>query len=120
MSRTTFRRTAATGPDAIGGSDPFIMQTDGKAWLFASAGLADGPLPTHYEPPESPVKNLMYSEQGSPASKHYESPDNQANPSRERRLPLRVHDLPAHGASHRGRDEPDAAVPLRAPARLLL
>ena len=45
----------AKGADAIGGHDPFIMQTDGKAWLFAPTGLADGPLPAHYEPPESPV-----------------------------------------------------------------
>ena len=28
----------ARGPDAIGGQDPFIMQTDGKAWLFAPLG----------------------------------------------------------------------------------
>ena len=31
------------------------MQADGRGWLFAPAGLADGPLPTHYEPQESPV-----------------------------------------------------------------
>ncbi|MDX6307241.1 MAG: formate dehydrogenase major subunit [Nocardioidaceae bacterium] len=71
----------ASGPDAIGGSDPFVMQTDGKAWLFASAGLADGPLPAHYEPPESPVLNEVYAQQDNPASKHYESPVNDANPS---------------------------------------
>ena len=34
----------ATGPDALSGKDPFVMQTDGKAWLFAPAGLADGPM----------------------------------------------------------------------------
>ena len=37
------------------GDDPFIMQADGKGWLFAPAGLLDGPLPAHYEPQESPV-----------------------------------------------------------------
>ena len=41
-------------PDALAGSDPFIMQADGKAWLYAPAGLVDGPLPAHYEPQESP------------------------------------------------------------------
>ena len=36
------------------------MQADGKGWLYAPAGLADGPMPTHYEPQESPVANLLY------------------------------------------------------------
>jgi formate dehydrogenase major subunit len=56
----------ARGADAIGGDDPFIMQADGKAWLFAPAGLADGPLPTHYEPQESPVANRLYRQQRNP------------------------------------------------------
>jgi formate dehydrogenase major subunit len=43
------------------------MQSDGKAWLFAPAGLADGPLPTHYEPQESPFPNLLHRQQRSPA-----------------------------------------------------
>ncbi len=71
----------AIGPDAIGGSDPFVMQTDGKGWLFASVGLADGPLPTFYEPPESPVRNRLHAVQSNPASKHYDSPANVANPN---------------------------------------
>jgi formate dehydrogenase major subunit len=50
----------AKGMDAISGSDPFIMQADGRAWLFAPAGLLDGPLPTHYEPLESPSTNALY------------------------------------------------------------
>jgi formate dehydrogenase major subunit len=50
----------AKGMDAIGGSDPFIMQADGKGWLFAPGGLLDGPMPTHYEPLESPVDNPLY------------------------------------------------------------
>ena len=37
------------------GTDPFIMKADGKGWLFAPTGLVDGPLPTHYEPVESPA-----------------------------------------------------------------
>ena len=36
----------ATGPDALAGDDPFIMQGDGKGWLFVPTGLIDGPLPT--------------------------------------------------------------------------
>ncbi len=71
----------AHGPDAIGGSDPFIMQTDGKAWLFAPLGVADGPLPTHYEPPESPVANALHSQQKNPSLRHFTQSANPINPS---------------------------------------
>ncbi|MCW2806640.1 MAG: fdhA 2 [Marmoricola sp.] len=71
----------AKGPDAIGGTDPFIMQTDGKAWLFAPIGLADGPMPVHYEPPESPVHNSLYAQQNNPAQRRVEHPTNPINPS---------------------------------------
>jgi formate dehydrogenase major subunit len=64
----------ATAQDAIGGADPFIMQTDGKAWLFVPSGLADGPLPTHYEPRESPVRNPLYKRQSSPAHQEIGGP----------------------------------------------
>ncbi|MBO2453410.1 molybdopterin-dependent oxidoreductase [Actinomadura barringtoniae] len=50
----------AKGPDAISGAEPFILQADGRGWLFAPAGLVDGPMPTHYEPQESPVDNPLY------------------------------------------------------------
>lgn len=50
----------ATGPEALRGDDPFIMQADGKGWLYVPAGLEDGPLPTHYEPQDSPFPNLLY------------------------------------------------------------
>lgn len=59
----------ALGFDWLGGSDAFIMRSDGKAWLFAPAGLVDGPLPAHYEPYESPVKNLLYQQQSNPVAK---------------------------------------------------
>jgi formate dehydrogenase major subunit len=72
----------AKGPEALGGSDPFIMQTDGKAWLFAPLGVADGPLPTHYEPPESPVPNRLHpTQQNNPARQFVDSPENPVNPS---------------------------------------
>ena len=71
----------AKGPDAIGGHDPFVMQTDGKAWLFAPLGLADGPMPTHYEPPESPVHNPLHSQQSNPARRSLDDPRNPVNPS---------------------------------------
>ena len=45
---------------------PFIMLSEGVARIFAP-GLADGPLPEHYEPWESPVSNLMSGQQSDPA-----------------------------------------------------
>ena len=44
------------GMDALDGRSPFIMIADGKSSLFVPSGLKDGPLPTHYEPVESPVQ----------------------------------------------------------------
>ena len=35
----------ATGPEALRGDEPFIMQADGRGWLFVPSGLVDGPLP---------------------------------------------------------------------------
>ncbi|MBV9019175.1 MAG: formate dehydrogenase-N subunit alpha [Ktedonobacteraceae bacterium] len=67
----------ATGMDAISGNSPFIMQPDGKGWLFAPKGLKDGPLPTHYEAVESPVHNAMYHQQSNPTAKYFKDrPDN--------------------------------------------
>ncbi|MGY4928125.1 formate dehydrogenase [Streptomyces sp. 900105755] len=50
----------AEGVAALRGDDPFIMQADGKGWLYTPAGLEDGPLPTHYEPQDSPFPNALY------------------------------------------------------------
>src|SRR5690606_19480576 len=44
----------AKAEHALAGTDAFIMQTDGRAWLYVPTGLVDGPLPAHYEPQESP------------------------------------------------------------------
>ena len=60
---------AKTGLGAHSGTDAFIMQSDGKGWLFAISGCKDGPLPEHYEPVESPVKNQMSSVQNNPVVK---------------------------------------------------
>jgi formate dehydrogenase major subunit len=71
----------ATGVAAISGDDPFIMQGDGKGWLYAPSGLIDGPLPTHYEPAETMVRNPLYTQQANPTRKVYERSDNLTNPS---------------------------------------
>jgi formate dehydrogenase major subunit len=52
--------------NGAGSKHPFIMVAEGHARLFA-AGLADGPMPEHYEPVESPMVNLMSSQQSNPA-----------------------------------------------------
>jgi formate dehydrogenase major subunit len=81
----------ASGVDAIPGDGPFIMNGDGKGWLFAPVGLADGPLPVHYEPVESPVPNLLYDNvQYDPLVKTPDRPDNPYNPPQDPRFPYVV------------------------------
>jgi len=58
----------ARGPAALGGADPFILQANGKAALFVPKGLADGPLPVHFEATESPLRNRLYGQDTSPVS----------------------------------------------------
>ena len=77
-----------TGMDALGGNDPFIMEADGKSMLFVPSGLKDGPLPTHYEPVESPVTNPFYrSHQHNPAVKLWPRPGNEYHENADPRYP---------------------------------
>ncbi len=57
----------AKGVEALSGIDAFIMQADGKGWLFVPSGLEDGPMPTHYEPQDSLFENALYRQQHNPA-----------------------------------------------------
>jgi len=66
---------------ALAGTHPFIMQDDGLGWLFAPNGIVDGPLPTHYEPYESPVHNPMYPQQSNPGTQTFAREWNPYNPS---------------------------------------
>ena len=50
----------AKGMAAIAGNQPFIMKPDGVGWLYAPGAVKDGPLPTHYEPIESLLGNVLY------------------------------------------------------------
>ena len=70
----------AVGPDALDGTDAFIMKEDGVGWLFAPTGMADGPLPTHYEPHESPTHNALYTQQQSPTRLTIKREDNLSRP----------------------------------------
>jgi len=67
---------------ALRGDEPFIMQADGKGWLYAPSGMLDGPLPVHYEPHESPARNPLHPEvQASPTRQRFPRPDNPYNPT---------------------------------------
>lgn len=69
------------GPEGLAGDDAFIMQSDGKGWLYAPKGMLDGPLPTHYEAQESPVANALYGQQQSPTRRLFPRKDNLSAPS---------------------------------------
>lgn len=71
----------ADGVEAIEGIDPFIMQGDGKGALYVPQGLIDGPMPTHYEPVESPFRNPLYGQQANPTRLEYRRDDNPMNPA---------------------------------------
>ncbi|GAX89955.1 formate dehydrogenase [Effusibacillus lacus] len=66
--------TAKAKDDGIGmdfhsGSEPFIMHPEGRIQLFGA--LADGPLPTHYEPVDTPVANPLYKQQHNPCTIYF-------------------------------------------------
>ena len=56
-----------SGEPAQSARTPFIMLPELQGRLFAS-GLADGPLPEHYEPAESPVRNAFGRQQVNPVA----------------------------------------------------
>lgn len=92
----------AKGLDTISGDDPFMMQPDGKGWLFAPTGLLDGPMPVHYEPVESPVRNALYGQQCNPARFEYPRRENiMARPYEDPRYPhvLTTYRLTEHHTS---------------------
>jgi formate dehydrogenase major subunit len=65
------------------------MMADGRAWLYTPTGLLDGPLPTHYEPIESPVRNPLYPEVGaSPVAITWNRPENPLNPMQSGAYPV--------------------------------
>jgi formate dehydrogenase major subunit len=75
------------GLDAHSGTDAFIMKADGVGWLYVPTGLVDGPLPTQYEPAESPVRNPLYAQQSSPVFKYWSHDANRLAASGDGRFP---------------------------------
>ena len=58
-----------------GGYYPFIMKPEGLSRLYGP-GMAEGPMPEHYEPWEAPITNPMSKQQNNPAFKIWR-PDEQ-------------------------------------------
>jgi formate dehydrogenase major subunit len=78
----------AEGDAALSGDRPFLLHPDGLGWIWVPTGLADGPLPAHYEPWESPVRNPLYpKQQNNPPAMSKERPDNQYANSPDERFP---------------------------------
>ncbi|MEA2355269.1 MAG: formate dehydrogenase major subunit, partial [Solirubrobacteraceae bacterium] len=71
----------AKAEHALRGDEPFVMQADGRGWLYAPTGLTDGPLPTHYEPRESPFENKLHGQRANPTTEEYDRPDNRYHPA---------------------------------------
>ena len=78
----------AQGMAAHPGDAPFLMHADGLAHLFVPEGLADGPLPTHYEPLETPVENALYAQQQNPAVRRHPRSDNPIAAPMDPRYPI--------------------------------
>jgi formate dehydrogenase major subunit len=84
-----FRPTGnESGLDGIPGDAVFILHEDGLGWLHVPSGLQDGPIPTHYEPLESPVHNALYSRDTNPAVHWFTRQENRFAPPGDPRFPF--------------------------------
>ena len=111
----------ARAMDAISGDKPFIVQPDGRSWLFAPTGLVDGPVPVHFEPEESHVRNPLYGAERNPTRQRFPRRENLYDPAGpdQQVFPyaLTTYRLTEHHTA--GGNVAHAAVPGRAPARVL-
>jgi formate dehydrogenase major subunit len=64
---------------------PFIMNPEGVGRIFAPlSAFAEGPLPEHYEPTESPVENLFHPQQThNPVIRRFKTPDDKYSTTQE-------------------------------------
>jgi len=84
-----FRPTGnESGLAGIPGDAPFMLHEDGLGWLHVPQGLQDGPMPTHYEPLESPVHNALYSRDTNPAVNWFTRQENRFAPPGDPRFPF--------------------------------
>jgi formate dehydrogenase major subunit len=77
----------AIGDDALPGDKPFILHADGLGWIWVPTGLTDGPLPAHYEPLESPIRNPIHLRQSNPVADRHSRPGNEYASSPDNRFP---------------------------------
>ena len=77
-----------SGLAGIPGDGPFILHEDGLGWLHVAKGLQDGPMPTHYEPLESPVRNALYSRDTNPVVNWFTRQENRFAPPGDPRFPF--------------------------------
>jgi formate dehydrogenase major subunit len=92
----------AEGDAALAGDKPFILHPDGFGWIWVPFGLNDGPLPAHYEPWESPVKNPVYpGRENNPVALKRERPGNSYAQPQDPRFPyvLTTYRLTEHHTS---------------------
>ena len=92
----------AKGDDAVDGDAPFAMLEYGRSEIFGVNGTADGPLPTHYEPRESPVANALYPNvQYNPVLKEWRRRDNPYHAIGDEKYPyvITTYRLTEHHAS---------------------
>lgn len=66
----------AKGGAALSGTDPFIVHSDGKGWLFVPYGIKEGPFPIFYETSESPYKNALWKQSRDPLALIIDDPKN--------------------------------------------
>ena len=101
------------------------MQADGKAWLYAPAGLCRRPAAGALRAAGLPVCRTCCTRSSATRSGEVLPRPRQPLPAQRRTSPGRrcsrtSHHLPADRAPHGGRDEPVAAVPVGAAARDVL
>lgn len=78
----------ASGDRATPGDGPFTLHPDGRGWIWVASGLKDGPLPTHFEPLESPFHNPLYPRHDTnPPVNWKKGPDNPYASSPDPRFP---------------------------------
>ncbi len=92
-SVTTCPTSCSTAPRAAAPARKLAVRTRSRAMTRSScsptardgcspqAGMVDGPMPTHYEPQESPVANALYPQQQNPARVTFPRLDNLSAPS---------------------------------------
>ena len=110
----------AVGVEALRGDDPFIMQADGKGWLFAPERCARRSAADALRAARVAGAQRVVQAAGQPGAQSVWAGGQSVEPVAAggawRGVPVRVHRGAADRAPHGGRDEPAAAVSVGAAA----